>query len=482
MKKAQVAYLATDASTLKAGDIIIIANQEYAKAMSTTFNSSNRRGTSITFNDDKSEINNISDNVLLMQLGTYTNAEEKTFWTISTTNYAGSNGYLYCASSGDSKRLYVGNTLGAVSSATISITSTGKAKILFLEGKTDSATPHEVRFNYNNNDPLFSCYASGQDDVYIYKVTDKPETVETQVCGGSFAEANSSLDVKLKFKTSTTANQVAIFMNDVMVGTFNVSDGKVDATLNNAPYLTDAKFTMRPVLKSVDGVPTQLGPSEALEVTWPTLPTFDVTAKTPKWYYSKFYTVPEDETTYADLDLWIYMTPSVTTTLSYTFAEFANSVAGKEIWGWYDESKEQLQNCKYNFLTKVPVTGSIPVVSEKLLSGKEATATFTPVFLFNVDSKYSSLISGSTRAAAPALLSEEAPILVQEVNGTKISESIDASELTGADVSGVESVVVEGVDGAVEYYNMQGVRVEGELAPGMYIRRQGRSVSKVQIR
>ncbi len=481
VNKAQVAYLVTDASTLKEGDIIIIANQDEAMAISNKEKTNNRAATAVNFNSDKSEIHSISNDVMLFELKVYTDKQNKSYWMLYTTNYTGTNGALYCSSGTSTNSLKIGTPDSNQYDAVITIDQeTGEAKIVFNKGATEGNNI----LRYYSSDNLFNCYSSTstQKSVYIYKVTDKPETVETQVCGGSFAEANSSLDVKLKFKTSTTANQVAIFMNDVMVGTFNVSDGKVDATINNAPYLTDAKFTMRPVLKSVDGVPTQLGPSEALEVTWPTLPTFDVTAKTPKWYYSKFYTVPEDETTYADLDLWIYMTPSVTTTLSYTFAEFANSVAGKEIWGWYDESKEQLQNCKYNFLTKVPVTGSIPVVSEKLLSGKEATATFTPVFLFNVDSKYSSLISGSTRAAAPALLSEETPILVQEVNGTKISESIDVSALTGAEVSGVESVVVEGVDGAVEYYNMQGVRVEGELAPGMYIRRQGRSVSKVQIR
>lgn len=486
VKKAQVAYLVTDVTTLQPGDIVIIANQEYGKAMSNAKSDNNRKTTAVTFNTDFSEITSIPDDVLLLKLDTYTNEGGSTFWTFSTTNYPEKNGYLNSAAKGTNNRLYVSSTFGIVSCATISTTSEGVATILFLEGSTTTTVPNKVRFNYNDGTPLFACYASGQEDVYIYKVTDKPETVETPVCGGSFATANSALDVEFMFTTSTTAKQVAIFMNDVMVGTFDVSRGEVDAILNNAPYLTDAKFKMRPVLESesVNGVPTptQLGPSEALEVTWPTLPTFEVNAKTPKWYYqeSKFYT--EAGNTYADLDLWIYMTPSVTTTLSYTFAEFANSVAGTEIWGWYDENKEQLQNCKYKFLTKVPVTDNIPVVSEELLKGKVATATFTPVFLFNVDSKYSSLISGSTRAAAPALLGEETPILVQEVNGTKISESIDVSALKGADVSGVESVVVEGVDGAVEYYNMQGVRVEGELAPGMYIRRQGRSVSKVQIR
>ena len=37
-------------------------------------------------------------------------------------------------------------------------------------------------------------------------------------------------------------------------------------------------------------------------------------------------------------------------------------------------------------------------------------------------------------------------------------------------------------DAPVEYYNLQGVRINGELTPGLYIRRQGTATSKVIIR
>ncbi len=49
-------------------------------------------------------------------------------------------------------------------------------------------------------------------------------------------------------------------------------------------------------------------------------------------------------------------------------------------------------------------------------------------------------------------------------------------------LSGVEKVAAEAA-GPVEYYNLQGVRVGGEnLAPGVYIRRQGGSAAKIRIR
>ena len=47
--------------------------------------------------------------------------------------------------------------------------------------------------------------------------------------------------------------------------------------------------------------------------------------------------------------------------------------------------------------------------------------------------------------------------------------------------SGVADVAVE-AEGAVEYYNLQGVRIEGELAPGLYIRRQGNTASKILVK
>ena len=48
-------------------------------------------------------------------------------------------------------------------------------------------------------------------------------------------------------------------------------------------------------------------------------------------------------------------------------------------------------------------------------------------------------------------------------------------------VSGIEDVEISN-EAPVEFYNLQGVRVDGELTPGLYIRRQGNNASKVLIR
>ncbi|MDE6287315.1 MAG: hypothetical protein K2M00_00850 [Muribaculaceae bacterium] len=49
-------------------------------------------------------------------------------------------------------------------------------------------------------------------------------------------------------------------------------------------------------------------------------------------------------------------------------------------------------------------------------------------------------------------------------------------------VSAIYSIEADSFNEDVEYYNLQGVRVGGNLAPGLYIRRQGNSTVKVQVR
>lgn len=52
-----------------------------------------------------------------------------------------------------------------------------------------------------------------------------------------------------------------------------------------------------------------------------------------------------------------------------------------------------------------------------------------------------------------------------------------------SDVSGIEGIEIDNTDAPVEYYNLQGVRVNSENpAPGIYIRRQGNKATKVYVK
>ena len=489
VKKAKVAYLVTDASVLQPGDIVIIANQEYGKAMSTEANTNNRKTTTVTFNTDFSEITSIPDDALLLKLGSYTNDKGNTFWTFTTTNYANDkdkDGYLYCASSGTSYRLYVGSTLGTVSSATISTTSKGVATILFLEGKPNSTTPNRVRFNYNKGGtPLFSCYASDseQDDVYIYKVVDKPATVGVQTQDCSFAakgekENLNVIELQNYFTTTTSASKVAIYLENVLVGTYDVdASGYVYANLDYIPYLPTAKFTMRPVLATdAEGNPTQVGPAEALEFTWPAIKddqtvgfglvdeailcVNEADQDGPWNLYGQFTFL--DDFKVENLDYYVEVT-AVKNEYDELPSEFAWGNGGFIVtipdffssWTWDT-------NTGHPDITKC----TVPVVTFFIISSYE----------FTYDTKYSTLVTAP--AGAPARLAAPGETATQKVTG--IAQELKSTLSNETMVSGVEGVTVDG-GAAVEYFNLQGVRVDGALTPGIYIRRQGQAVSKVRI-
>lgn len=68
-------------------------------------------------------------------------------------------------------------------------------------------------------------------------------------------------------------------------------------------------------------------------------------------------------------------------------------------------------------------------------------------------------------------------IITAEYNGVKAECKVDVTE-----AAGVADIAVE-TEAPVEYYNLQGVRMAAEqLAPGIYIRRQGNKATKIMVR
>lgn len=493
------AVLVTDASTLKPGDVIIIANQAARAAMSTSTEKDDKRPqTSITLSTDKSEITSISSEVLLLELGQVEVTENETtstYWTMKALNYT-KDGLLYCGSTKNEIKIGTPKSSNiARAYATISIAS-NKATILFNKGTSSSSSNrNNLRYNNDTNSGLlFACYENGQQPVYIYRlegsttITDEHPTCKTPVENG-----NTTLTANSTFSTNSTASDFVVKMNGVEINaTVEKADDLVSVDMVGLPYVPGAVFTISPVVDGKELHPVTLG------ITIPTLPVVDLGAVTLKLYFDKD-AYGSTSTSTCNLDAWAYLpvvlkdaardevlaADDARRNLALTFKEFANSVAGSEIWGWYDENKDQVQWCKYNYLTNVPVDKTDPEnptadLSSIDLSTTKVELTFTPVYSFNVANKFASLIPSATPGSlsAPARAPEGFTVQNVELTALPVSQTWGNTP----DVSGVESVVVEGVDGAVEYYNMQGVRVEGELAPGMYIRRQGRSVSKVQIR
>ena len=164
--------LVTSVADLHDGDIIVIANSDNQYAMGKQ-NKSNRGAVKVN-----------------MANGIFSYVDEVAELTLKASNnewqFYSANGYL-CASGGSGKNgKKAANKLTSVADkddartkATIDI-SGNNATIKFNE---EVAERNLIRFNLNKNkdgiNPLFNCYASGQEDVQIYKKQGSGKTATT---------------------------------------------------------------------------------------------------------------------------------------------------------------------------------------------------------------------------------------------------------------------------------------------------------------
>ncbi len=134
--------LVTDASTLADGDVIILAyvdEEGKALALSTTQNSNNRAANETTLNEDGTITPGSSIQQITLEDGFYFNVGD---------------GYLYAAAS-DKNYMRTEAEADDNAKAEISIDENGDATIIFQ----GTNTRNHMRFNSNNGNPVFSCYA-----------------------------------------------------------------------------------------------------------------------------------------------------------------------------------------------------------------------------------------------------------------------------------------------------------------------------------
>ena len=151
----------TNTSDLENGDAILIVNEEYAVALSTEQKTSNRGEEGIVLNNNA--IDGPSEKVqkiILVKDGDY-------YYFYVGKNNDDKDTYLYAASSSSNN---LKSTAEPDDNAKASITfSDGSANVKFQGDNT-----HNL-LKYNKSSKLFSCYASGQTDIQIYKEVVKPE-------------------------------------------------------------------------------------------------------------------------------------------------------------------------------------------------------------------------------------------------------------------------------------------------------------------
>ena len=169
---AQVSYhLATSADELVAGEKYLIVNTANNKALGTAQNNNNRSAADVTITNNV--INSISSTVCELELGGSTGT-----WTLFDAGYSnGTGGYLYAASSDANQLKTRASNSDGNSQWTITVTTAGVATIT-AQG---SNTHNIIKYNPNtsNNNPIFSCYVSGQQDVSLFRrVETHPTPVE----------------------------------------------------------------------------------------------------------------------------------------------------------------------------------------------------------------------------------------------------------------------------------------------------------------
>ena len=152
--------LVTDASALTGGDVIILAyenDEGNAWALSTTQNTNNRAANSVEIEEDGTIIPGSSIQQITLEEGFYFNV---------------GGGYLYAASA-SSNYLRTETEADENAKAEISIDESGDATIIFQGANTRN----HLRFNANNGNPMFSCYAETSSVVTLPRIYRKVKDI-----------------------------------------------------------------------------------------------------------------------------------------------------------------------------------------------------------------------------------------------------------------------------------------------------------------
>ena len=189
----QTATLVTDASSLKAGDEIVIAAIDADYALGTNQKTNNREAVAVTKGGEKLTLN---DSVQILTLANGTKDGTFAFYTGS--------GYLYAAGKSkaqgeSSNKNYLKTSPDLTDNASWTIEIAEGAATVVAQGENGCNT-----LRYNNSSGLFSAYVSGQKDIAIYKLETVPapsNKVAAPTATPAAGEVAKGTKVEFKCKT-----------------------------------------------------------------------------------------------------------------------------------------------------------------------------------------------------------------------------------------------------------------------------------------
>ncbi len=210
--------LINSTSDLEAGKSYIITNgtSGTVKAIAVTSNANNRKTTSVTVSD---ALITRGSEVMSFILGGSSGA-----WTFETENYAGTNGYLASAASGNNNYLRV---ISTACTATISFDS---------DAAVINIGPHATRtqIRYNSSD-LFACYSSGQSPVYLWKAV-TPKVLDSI--------SINTTNVQTTFTVGDTFNYTGLVVTANYTDSTSVTVSPTNVSLPNMSTAGDKTVTV----------------------------------------------------------------------------------------------------------------------------------------------------------------------------------------------------------------------------------------------
>lgn len=161
--------LVTSVNDLHDGDVIVIANSQNNKAMGMQ-NTNNRASVDISFADDSKESFNLVAKVAVLTLK---KADDK--WQFHSTH-----GFLYAPGTSKNNYLKSSDNVTLKGSFFATITFKGKNAVIKFDCKNSNL------IQYNSAQKWFSCYASEQQPVQIYKKQNSNQTPTNTTFGTNY--------------------------------------------------------------------------------------------------------------------------------------------------------------------------------------------------------------------------------------------------------------------------------------------------------